>query len=201
MPHDTTNEDLHHITRIDIEPDDEHPDRSSTHGWLVRARRQGNRISKFFSDKKHGGREEALYEHAIPYRDELLEELPEPEDAAKKSAEARSRSGVVGLNLTFKDIGNGTKKPYVQVSWMDDDGKRRAASYSPSGTRACASTRNWIRKARPRTSRSRCFARPTRTSASSSWRSWTRWRKRRRKPALPSSGRDDRPGRLYGPPI
>lgn len=123
-------DELHHITRIDIEPDDEHPDRSSTHGWLVRARRQGNRISKFFSDKKYGGREAALYDHAMVYRDALLADLPEPDDAARKSAEARSRSGVVGLNLTFKDIGNGTRKPYVQVSWMDIDGKRRAASYS-----------------------------------------------------------------------
>ena len=121
---------LHHITRIDIEPDAEHPDRSSTHGWLVRARRQGTRISKFFSDKKFGGRDAALYDHAVPYRDELLADLPEPDDAARKSAEARSRSGVVGVNLTFKDIGNGTKKPYVQVSWIDPDGKRRAASYS-----------------------------------------------------------------------
>lgn len=125
-----TTDDLHHVTRIDIEPDAEHPDRSSTHGWLVRARRQGNRISKFFSDKKYGGRDKALYEHAIPYRDDLLAELPEPDDAARRSAEARSQSGVVGLNLTFKDIGNGTKKPYVQVSWMDRAGKRKAASYS-----------------------------------------------------------------------
>lgn len=131
MSIDSSDQDtLHHITRIDIQPDANHPDRSATHGWLVRARRQGNRVSKFFSDKKYGGREAALYENAIPYRDSLLAELPEPEDAARKSAEARSRSGVVGLNLTFKDIGNGTKKPYVQISWMDAHGRRKAASYS-----------------------------------------------------------------------
>ena len=39
-------ENPHHITRIDIEPDEVHPKRSPTHGWLVRVRRQGVRTSK-----------------------------------------------------------------------------------------------------------------------------------------------------------
>lgn len=121
--------DRHHITRIDITPDEENPKRSSTHGWQVRVRRQGKRVTKFFADRKHGGRDEAL-EVAKVYRDELLEELPEPDDPVKRSAEARSRSGVAGLNLTLKDIGNGTKKPYVQLSWIDLTGKRRSASFS-----------------------------------------------------------------------
>ena len=120
----------HHITRIDIEPDEEHPNRSPTHGWLVRVRRQGVRTSKFFSDKKYGGREAALHEHAVPYRDNLLDTLPDPDDPVKRSAEARSQSGVVGLHFLHKDIGNGTKKPYIQLSWIDDEGKRHSASYS-----------------------------------------------------------------------
>lgn len=121
--------DRHHITRIDIVPDEEHPKRSTTHGWQVRVRRQGNRVTKFFADGKHGGSDEAL-EAAKKYRDWLLEELPEPDDPVKRSAEARSRSGVAGLNMTLKDIGNGTKKPYVQLSWIDQSGTRRSASYS-----------------------------------------------------------------------
>lgn len=96
----------------------------------MRARRQGVRISKFFSDKKYGGRESSLHEHAIPYRDTLLASLPEPDDPVKKSAEARSQSGVVGLHFLHKDIGNGTKKPYVQLSWIDANAKRHSASYS-----------------------------------------------------------------------
>ncbi|MDX1546357.1 MAG: AP2 domain-containing protein [Rhodothermales bacterium] len=120
----------HHITRIDIEPDADHPKRSPTHGWLVRVRRQGERVSKFFSDKKFGGRENALKAHAIPYRDHLLDELPDPDDPVRRSAEARSHSGVVGLHFLHKDIGNGTKKPYIQLSWIDAGGKRHSASYS-----------------------------------------------------------------------
>ena len=123
-------ENPHHITRIDIEPDEMHPNRSPTHGWLVRVRRQGVRTSKFFSDKKFGGREGALHDHAMPYRDKLLETLPEPDDPVKRSAEARSHSGVIGLHFLHKDIGNGTRKPYIQLSWIDAGGKRHSASYS-----------------------------------------------------------------------
>ncbi len=123
-------ENPHHITRIDIYPDEDHPKRSPTHGWLVRVRRQGIRTSKFFSDKKFGGREAALYEHAVPYRDKLLRELPEPDDPVLRSAEARSQSGVIGLHFLYKDIGNGTRKPYIQLSWIDQGGKRHSASYS-----------------------------------------------------------------------
>ena len=123
-------ENPHHITRIDIEPDEAHPKRSPTHGWLVRVRRQGVRTSKFFSDKKYGGREAALYEHSVPYRDHLLKTLPEPDDPVLRSAEARSHSGVIGLHFLHKDIGNGTRKPYIQLSWIDANGKRHSASYS-----------------------------------------------------------------------
>ena len=123
-------ENPHHITRIDIEPNEVHPKRSPTHGWLVRVRRQGVRTSKFFSDKKFGGREGALYEHSVPYRDHLLETLPPPDDPVKRSAEARSHSGVIGLHFLHKDIGNGTRKPYIQLSWIDAGGKRHSASYS-----------------------------------------------------------------------
>lgn len=123
-------DETHHIARIDIYPSDEHPNRSSTHGWLVRVRRQGERVGKFFSDKKYGGKDKALYDHAIPYRDKLLEEMPPPDDPVRRSAEARSRSGVIGLHLSSKDIGNGTRKPYIQLSWTSKDGRRRSTSFS-----------------------------------------------------------------------
>jgi hypothetical protein len=130
MPRSKRPDELHHITRIDIEPDEEHPKRSPTHGWLVRVRRQGERVSKFFSDKKHGGKESALRKHAMLYRDDLIERLPEPDDPVRRSAEARSKSGVIGLHFLHKDIGNGTKKPYIQLSWIDAKRKRHSASYS-----------------------------------------------------------------------
>lgn len=117
------------VFRIDIEPSDEHPDRHPTHGWQVRIKRHKKQYTKYFSDKKHGGNEEALQE-AVAYRDELLEELPEPQDPVQKSAEARSKTGVIGLNFCHKDDGSGTLKPYVQLSWLEPDGTRRSAAYS-----------------------------------------------------------------------
>src|SRR5690606_36660992 len=74
----------HHIIRIDIEPTDKYPKRHPTHGWQVRVRRDGRRLSKFFADARHDGREGAL-EAAVLYRDHLLEHLPEPDARPRKS--------------------------------------------------------------------------------------------------------------------
>jgi len=116
---------LHHITRIDIEPSDAHPRRHPTHGWQVRARRDGERLSKFFADAKHDGRDGAL-EAAVAYRDRLLAELP---DEPQKPRKAWSNTGVVGLSVREKDDG-AAPKLYVQLNWMDAAGKRKAGSFS-----------------------------------------------------------------------
>ena len=116
---------LHHITRIDIEPSEAYPRRHPTHGWQVRARRDGKRLSKFFADAKHDGRDAALAA-AKAYRDQLLSDMP---DAPQKPRKAWSNTGVVGLSVREKAEG---AKPrlYVQLNWVDADKKRRAASYS-----------------------------------------------------------------------
>lgn len=119
----------HNIYRIDIEATEAYPNRHPTHGWQVRIRRQGKQHTKFFSDEKSGGRDEAL-QKALGYRDELLAELPDPDDPVARSAEVRSKTGVVGLNFSMKDDGSGRQKPYVQLSWLTDEGKRKSASYS-----------------------------------------------------------------------
>lgn len=116
---------LHHITRIDIEPSEEHPRRHPTHGWQVRARRDGERLSKFFADAKHEGREQAL-EAAIEYRDRLLASIP---DEPKKPRKAWSNTGVVGLSVREKTEG-ARSKLYVQLNWVDASGKRKAGSFS-----------------------------------------------------------------------
>src|SRR5690606_21881865 len=94
------------VYRIDIEATPAYPDRHPTHGWQVRIRRQGEQHTKFFSDERCGGREQAL-QKAIAYRDELLAELPEPADSVLESAKARSKTGVIGLNFCNKDDGSG----------------------------------------------------------------------------------------------
>lgn len=116
---------LHHITRIDIEPSESYPRRHPTHGWQVRARRDGKRLSKFFADAKHDGREAAL-EAAMTYRDRLLSSLP---DEPSKPRKAWSNTGVVGLSVREKEESTRAKL-YVQLNWINATGKRRAASYS-----------------------------------------------------------------------
>lgn len=116
---------LHHITRIDIEPSEAYPRRHPTHGWQVRARRDGKRLSKFFADAKNDGCEGAL-SAAKAYRDQLLSDMP---DTPQKPRKAWSNTGVVGLSVREKDEGSKPRQ-YVQLNWIDSDGKRRAASFS-----------------------------------------------------------------------
>ena len=116
---------MHHITRIDIQPTLRYPDRHPTHGWQVRARRQGERLSKFFADARHDGRDGALAA-AKAYRDRLLAMLPEPDATPRK---AWSNTGVVGLSVRDKNEA-GRPKLYVHLNWMTADGTRRASSYS-----------------------------------------------------------------------
>lgn len=119
----------HHITRIDIEPSEKYPRRHPTHGWQVRVRRDGRRLSKFFADARFQGREGAL-EAALLFRDELLDELPDVESKPRK---AWSNTGVVGLSVREKQEAKGKGgggKVYVQLNWIDAEGKRHGASYS-----------------------------------------------------------------------
>ncbi len=114
----------HHVVRIDIEPTEEQPKRSATHGWQVRVSFQGKRRTKFFADRKYGGRDKALA-LAIEHRDRLLAERPGPEDGpVERRAQSRSTSGVAGVRLAFK---NGSA--YVEANWIAG-GKRSVSSFS-----------------------------------------------------------------------
>lgn len=115
----------HHITRIDIHPTLRYPTRHPTHGWQVRVRRSGERLSKFFADARHDGRDGALGA-AQDYRDRLLAMLPEPDATPRK---AWSNTGVVGLSVRDKTEA-GRAKRYVHLNWITADGTRRASSYS-----------------------------------------------------------------------
>jgi len=43
----------------------------ATRGWWVRVERRGRRVSRFFSDKRHGGARAALKEAEVYLRQEL----------------------------------------------------------------------------------------------------------------------------------
>lgn len=103
-------------------------DTGNTHGWQVRFKRQGRMHSRFFADKKWGGREQALA-LALQWRDEKRLKLPVPADPHEARGK-RSETGVRGLAVGYQDVGNGTKKPYVQISYQGEDGRRRSSSFS-----------------------------------------------------------------------
>jgi hypothetical protein len=113
----------HHVVRIDIEPSEDSPRRSSTHGWQVRVSHDGTRLTKFFADRKYGGREAAL-QLAVEHRDELLAARPEPSGPVERRPQKRSTSGVAGVRLAFKN-----ETAYIEANWVGDDG-RSVTSYS-----------------------------------------------------------------------
>lgn len=115
----------HHVVRIDIGPDEDNPKRSQTHGWQVRVSFQGRRRTKFFADRKYGGREEALAA-AVVYRDELLAEREAMRQAGplERRPQERSTSGVAGIRLAFKG-----DAAYIEANWVDERG-RSVSSFS-----------------------------------------------------------------------
>jgi hypothetical protein len=105
------------IVRIDI-------DHRNTHGWQVRVTRHNERHTKFFSDSRYGGSDEA-YAAAEKYRDQLIAELPEPLSGAEIAAQVRSTSGVPGIRLSFSD-----GIPRIEADTLMEDGVRKVRSFS-----------------------------------------------------------------------
>lgn len=88
---------MKNISRID-QPD------NNTHGWFVRIRRDGKSLSKFFSDKKHGGKDLSL-QKAISFRDANLNEWisqTKNHDRAMYTSN-RSNVGYHGICYTVKN--------------------------------------------------------------------------------------------------
>lgn len=105
------------IVRIDI-------DHRNTHGWQVRVTRHNERHTKFFSDSRYGGSDEA-YQAAEQYRDQLIAELPEPLSGAEIAAQVRSTSGVPGIRLSFSD-----GIPRIEADTLTSEGQRKVRSFS-----------------------------------------------------------------------
>lgn len=108
-------------------------DSDSTHGWQVRVYRHGKTYSKLFSDRKHGGKEEA-FEAAVAYRSELEEEVAAmPEAAPRRRLIRRNKNnstGVVGISRTYKRDRRGIKHEVYAVSWNPEPGVARGTSFS-----------------------------------------------------------------------
>lgn len=103
------------IARIDQES-------KRTHGWYVRVRFKGNTHSKFFSDKKCGGRYSSLLS-AISWRDKTEKKLGKIRTNKHIVTVSNSVTGVVGVRLN-------EKLNRYEVSWVTEHGKQGKTSVS-----------------------------------------------------------------------
>src|SRR5690606_38412008 len=105
----------------------------STHGWQVRVYRHGKTYSRLFSDRLHGGKEEA-YAQAVAYRKTLEAEVAALPAAAPRRrlirANKNNATGVVGISRTFKRDRRGIKHEVYAVSWNPEPGVARGTSFS-----------------------------------------------------------------------
>ena len=105
------------IARID-QPD------KRTHGWYVRVRYKGKTHSKFFSDKKCGGRYSSLLS-ALAWRDTVEEQLGKQRTNKHVVTVSHTDTGVVGVRLN-------EKLNRYEVSWVTPVGKQGKTSVSIS---------------------------------------------------------------------
>jgi AP2 domain len=117
------------IARIDQES-------KRTHGWYVRVRFLGKTHSKFFSDRKSGGRYSSLLS-AISWRDKTEKKLGKVRTNKHMVTVSNSGTGVVGVRLN-------DKLNRYEVSWVTHVGKQGKTSVSiakhgkkAAFTRAC----------------------------------------------------------------
>jgi hypothetical protein len=108
-------------------------DNPSSHGWLVRISRNGERIIKFFSDTTYSGKRLAQ-QAAKNYRDQTLSRLQREgkQPRAKKlvARQRRNKTGVIGVCKVNRPRANGTAAEYYLVSWRPQPGVQRATSIS-----------------------------------------------------------------------
>ena len=103
------------IARIDQEE-------KRTHGWYVRVRYFGKTHSKFFSDRKCGGRYSSLLS-ALAWRDKTEAKLGKQRTNKHIVTVSNSKSGVVGVRL------NDQLHRY-EVSWVTPEGRQGKTSVS-----------------------------------------------------------------------
>lgn len=108
-------------------------------GWLVRVVFRGERRSKFFGDKAHGGKDAAL-DAAIAFRDAAEQQLGKPRtDRVVVGLSPRSTTGVQGVHRitkTQQTSGGGISfQPVYEVTWSPAPGviKRTSVAITKHG--------------------------------------------------------------------
>ncbi|APF19263.1 hypothetical protein [Caldithrix abyssi] len=101
-------------------------DSKHTHGWYVRVYAKGGVfVSKLFSDKAYGGKQQAL-KNAIKFRDHnrMVAELEKAKYKSTKrkpfyNKKPKNSTGVTGVN-EIKGIVNGREVHYFQATWSEE---------------------------------------------------------------------------------
>lgn len=134
------------ISRID-QPD------KNTFGWFVRIRRDGNRVNKFFSDWKYGGRDQAL-QQARSFRDNNLQHwsrFARNHNRAMHNGK-KSNIGYPGISYCVKSkLRNGEeyKEHVFQVSYTPEKGLHKNKSfYIPKSSNKAQFRKNYNKKLR-----------------------------------------------------
>jgi len=107
---------------------------NKTVGWYVRVRLGNVTKSKFVSDQKHGGKEEAL-KLAVVHRNQLEQELGKPRtDWVIVGNNPRNRTGIVGVRRTLKKYKGKDGRIFLndvyEVTWNAGREKRGRTSVS-----------------------------------------------------------------------
>lgn len=110
------------ISRIESEA-------NGTFGWQVRMQRRGERVAKFFADRRHGGAAAAL-ESARLWRDAVRRRLEEVGAARVCGSSVRNSSGVVGVSRITISGPNGLQYFFWQATWFPAPGERRCVRFS-----------------------------------------------------------------------
>jgi hypothetical protein len=120
----TSTPDMKGISRIDS---------GSTHGWFVRAYKNGRTFSKLFSDGKWNNRDEALAA-AREYRATLnvrLEKIPTKLRGRRVVyRDSRNTTGVLGVSRSTKHTHAGLLSESFAVTWRPEPGMQKCTSFS-----------------------------------------------------------------------
>jgi hypothetical protein len=120
----TTTPDMKGISRIDS---------GSTHGWFVRAYKNGKTYSKLFSDGKWKGSDAALAaarQHHEGLQDRLAKIPAKPRGRRIVFRDSRNTTGVLGVSRSTKRTPAGALSESYAVTWRPEPGLQKCTSFS-----------------------------------------------------------------------
>jgi hypothetical protein len=102
---------------------------------MVRIARDTHRVSKFFADRKYGGKRNAQ-QAAKDFRDRQLAEFERagirPRAKRLVSRSSHNKTGLLGIRRFVRKLPDGTERAYYSVSWHPRPGLAAGTTISVS---------------------------------------------------------------------